>query len=189
MTQQTAHHEHAAFPGWAGLGRHWGWMLSLGILWILLGTLAIIMPFAATLAFTLLLGGLFAVGGAAQIIQAFGCRGWRGFALHLIGGLLALGVGLMFLFYPIQGILTLTLVLGAYFLAEGILKIITAFQHRGVPAWGWVMFSGFVGVAIGLLIWFGWPSTAVWVLGLLVGIEFIFSGWAMVILGLGAREA
>jgi uncharacterized membrane protein HdeD (DUF308 family) len=188
MTQDTVQGQQAPSAGWAGLKRHWGWMLALGILWIILGSLAIIMPFAATLAFELVLGGLLAFGGIAQVIQAFGCRGWRGFAMHLLGGILALVIGVFFLFFPIQGVLTVTLLLGAYFLAAGAFKIVTAIQHRTVRNWGWVMFSGLLSIAIGLVIWFAWPGSAIWVLGILVGVEFIFTGWSMVMLALSARH-
>lgn len=188
MTEQVVERAGSPLAGWTVLQHNWGWLLALGVLWILLGTAAIVMPLAASLAIELMLGGLFAVGGIAQVFQAFRCRGWQGFALHLMGGLLALAVGAMFLLYPIGGVLTLTLLLAAFFVAEGIFKLVLAYQHRAFPNWGWVMFSGILGVLIGVLIWLGWPSSAVWVLGALVGIEFIFSGWSMVMLALAARR-
>lgn len=187
MTNQTLEHRNAALAEWGALRRNWGWLLALGIAWIILGSLAIIVPFAATLALELVLGAIFAVGGVAQIVQAFRCRGWRGFALHLLGGLLALVAGGLLLFFPLQGVLTLTLFLGAFFLIDGGVKIASALRHRPFANWGWLLFSGILGVAVGMLIWLGWPSSAIWALGLLAGIELIFSGWSMVMLALSAR--
>lgn len=189
MTNQTLVQDNTAFVGWEPLRRNWGWLLALGIVWIVLGSLAIVMPFAATLALELVLGAIFAVGGIAQVVQAFRCRGWRGLALHVAGGILALVLGGLLLFFPLEGVLTLTLFLSAFFIVEGSVKVVSALQHRSFPHWGWVLFSGLLGITIGVLIWLGWPSSAVWALGLLVGIELIFSGWSMVMLAISARSS
>lgn len=82
MTNQTLDQGKTAFVGWEALHRNWGWLLALGIVWIILGSFAIVIPFAATLALELVLGAIFAAGGIAQTVQAFRCRGWRGFALQ-----------------------------------------------------------------------------------------------------------
>lgn len=166
-----------------------GWMTALGILWILLGIAAIVLPFAATLAVELVLGAIFIVGGVAQIIQAFRARGWRGALLHGLGGLLAVVLGVLLLLFPAEGILTVTLVLAAFFIVDGVLRVISAFQHRGMAAWGWILVSGLLGIAVGALIWLGWPSTAAWALGLLVGIQLIFGGWSLVMLATAAGRA
>ena len=182
---------HGAVPSTesAALRESWGWMLAVGLIWILLGTVAIVVPFAATLALELMLGAIFAVGGIAQIIQAFRSRGWRGFAFHLVGGFLALILGALLLFYPLQGAVTLTLFLAAFFLVQGIVKIAAALQNRSTRSWGWLLFSGILGVVVALLIWLGLPSSAVWAIGLLVGVELIFTGWSLVMLALAARSA
>lgn len=188
MAEPVMERTGSSVSGWGVLQHNWGWLLALGILWIILGTAAIVMPFAATLAVELLLGGLLVVGGVGQLIQTFRCRGWQGFAINLLSGLLALGIGVILLLYPLQGILTVTLLLAAFFVAEGIFKLIMAYQHRTFPNWGWVMFSGVLSLVIGLLIWLGWPSSAIWAIGMLVGIEFIFSGWSLVMLALTAHR-
>lgn len=187
MTEQTNHQKTTALVEWEALHRNWGWLLALGIVWIVLGSFAIVMPFAATLALELVLGAIFAVGGIAQVVQAFRCRGWRGFTLHVTGGILAAILGALLLFFPLEGVLTLTLFLGAFFLIEGVIKVLSALQHRTFSNWGWMLFSGLLGIAVGVLIWLGWPSSAIWVLALLVGIELIFSGWSMVMLAISAR--
>ncbi len=189
MTNQTPEQDNTVFVGWERLRRNWKWLLTLGIVWIVLGSIAVVIPFTATLALELVLGAIFAVGGIAQLVQAFRCRGWRGLALHVVSGVLALVLGGMLLFFPRQGVLTLTLLLSVFFIIEGVVKVVSALQHRSFAYWGWMLFSGLLGIIIGVLIWLGWPSSAVWVLGLLVGIELIFSGWAMVMLAISVRSS
>lgn len=167
----------------------WGWLLALGILWIILGTLAIIMPFAATLALEMVFGVLFVIGGVAQLIQAFRAKGWGGAAFQVLGGLLALALGVILLLFPLQGVLTLTILLAAFFVAQGIVKVVSAFRQQPSSGWGWLLFSGLLGIVVGIIIWAGLPGTAVWVLGLLVGIELIFSGWAMIMIAMAGKKA
>lgn len=169
------------------LQRNWGWLLALGILWMLLGLIAIIVPFAATVAAEVVFGAILAVGGVAQIIQAFSHGDGRGFLLQLLLGFLALAAGALLLFYPLQGVLTLTLVLAAFFVIDGVLRIGWTFGEHASSGRGWILSSGALSVLIGALIWIGWPSTAVWAIGLLVGIEFIFAGWSMASLAMSAR--
>lgn len=186
----TSEETRSIIPGasWEAVRDHSGWFLALGILWIVLGTVAVVLPWLATVAAALTIGALLAAGGIMQIVQSFRCKRWRGTALHVVMGLLYLAAGVILLFLPLQGILTLTLVLAGLFIAVGILRIIAALQDRDLRGWGWLLFSGILGVAVGLIIWLGWPGTAVWALGLLVGIELIFSGWALVMVALAARK-
>ncbi len=167
----------------------WGWLLAIGILWVILGILAFLAPFAASVAFTLLLGGLFTIGGIAQTIQAFTSRGWRGQALHVASGLLSLALGIVLLIFPMSGVLSLTLVLSAFFIVIGAMRAVFALQHRGTRRWGWMLFSSILAIVVGGLIWFQWPSSALWAIGVLVAVELIFSGWAMINLALAARHA
>ncbi len=191
MTEETPTKDQGTgpIPGLKEIHAAWGWLLALGILWIILGTLAIIMPFAATLAVEMVFGVLFLIGGIAQLVQAFRSKGWKVFALQVLGGLLALALGAILLFYPLQGVLTLTILLAAFFVAQGIVKIMAAFRQRPSAGWGWLMFSGILGVIVGVIIWAALPEAAIWVLGLLVGIELIFSGWAMVMIALAGKKA
>ena len=175
-------------PGLKDVQAAWGWLLALGILWIVLGTLAIIMPFAATLAVEMVFGVLFLIGGVAQLVQAFRSKGWKVFALQVVGGLLALALGVILLLFPLQGVLTLTILLAAFFVAQGVVKIMAALRARPDTGWGWLMFSGLLGIVIGVIIWAALPEAAIWVLGLLVGIELIFSGWAMVMIAMAAKK-
>ena len=188
MSHHTIPQESTAVFRAADLERNWRWLLALGIVWIVLGSFAIVMPFAAALALELVLGAIFVIGGLAQGFQAFHGRNDGAFMLHLFGGLLAVVLGGLLLFFPLEGVLTLTLLLSAFFIAEGAVKLLWAFQHRSLSSWRWVLFSGLLGIAAGLLIWFVWPGSALWALGLVVGIELIFSGWAMAMLAVAARR-
>ena len=170
------------------LGGNWRWLVGLGVVWMALGALAIIVPLGAALAFELLLGGIFAIGGVVQIAQAFRLRNWKGYGMNMLGGSLALALGVLLLVYPFQGVLTLTLFLGAFFIVSGVLQVISALQHRELRNWGWILASGILGMVIGALILTGWPSTAVWAIGILVGIELIVTGWSLLIIGLSARD-
>ena len=190
MTEETPTKDQSTdpIPGLKDVQAAWGWLLALGILWIILGTLAIIMPFAATLAVEMVFGVVFLIGGVAQLVQAFRSKGWKGFALQVLGGLLALALGVILLFFPLQGVLTLTILLAAFFVAQGIVKIMAALRQRPASGWGWLMFSGILGIIVGVIIWAALPEAAIWVLGLLVGIELIFSGWAMVMIAMAGKK-
>ena len=190
MTEETPTKEQSTdpIPGLKDIQAAWGWLLALGILWIILGTLAIIMPFAATLAVEMVFGVVFLIGGVAQRVQAFRSKGWKGFAVQVLGGLLALALGVILLFFPLQGVLTLTILLAAFFVAQGIVKIMAALRQRPASGWGWLMFSGILGIIVGVIIWAALPEAAIWVLGLLVGIELIFSGWAMVMIAMAGKK-
>lgn len=169
-------------------GQNWRWLLALGILWLLLGLSALVLPFAATLAVELLIGIVLVVGGIGQLVQAWRGRGWPNSALQVLGGVLAVVAGGLLLLFPFQGIVTLTLILSAFFVASGILKIVIALQNRAFAQWSWLLVSGILGLLIGLLILLGWPASAIWAIGLLVGIEFTFTGAAMIALSLSARR-
>lgn len=187
MTNQTLDRADIPADSRLNVQKNWRWLLAIGILWIVLGCFAIVLPFAATVAIELLLGAILLVGGGAQIIEALNWRGWRGFAVHALGGVLAIAVGGLLMLYPFQGILTLTLFLAIFFIVDGLFKMLSALQHRSFRGWGWLLLSGVTGIAAGGLIWFGWPSTAVWFLGLLTGIAFIVSGWSLVMLAISMR--
>lgn len=193
MTDRTSDQDkrqRAAMPG-VGLEElraNWRWLVGLGIVWMVLGALAIIVPFGATLAFEILLGAIFAVGGVIQIAQAFRLRNWKGYGTNMLGGVLALVLGVLLLVYPFQGVLTLTLFLGAFFIVSGVVQVISALQHRELRNWGWILASGILGIVVGVLILLGWPSTAVWAIGVLVGIELIVTGWSLLMIGLSARD-
>ena len=172
---------------WEALKRYRSWFVGIGIAWILAGILAIALPFAAAIALDLLIGVLLALGGLAQIAQSMRCVEWRGKIIQALIGLLALVAGVVLLANPVQGVLTLTLVLGAFFIAAGVARGLLGLQMKGVPGSGWLLLSAALGIIVGVLIWAGWPATAGWALGLMIGIELLFSGWSLLMIGMAAR--
>jgi uncharacterized membrane protein HdeD (DUF308 family) len=170
------------------LSRNWGWLLALGILMIILGAIAIAAPAVATIAVQFMLGWLLVISGIGEGIHAFMAQGWRGFLLELLSAVLYLAVGILLLVNPLQGALALTIVVAVFLVVEGIVKIITALRVRDHDGWGWLLASGIVSVILGVLIWAEWPASGLWVIGLLVGIQLLFTGWALVMLALAARR-
>lgn len=164
-----------------------GWFIFLGILFILLGTGAIILPAVATFTAEILLGWLFICGGVFQIFRAYHSKSTGAFWIDVLGMVLYFVAGGLLLAYPIAGILTLTLFLAAFFLVEGILKIIYAFQWKPAKGWGWALFSGLIAIALAVMIYVEWPGSALWVMGLLLGIDLIFGGWALIMIAAAAK--
>ncbi len=167
----------------------WGWFLALGIVLILAGLAAIAFPFLSGIAAKVVLGWLFLIGGVMMIVHAFQAPGWGGFLWEVLIGLLYVAVGGYLAFFPIAGLLTLTIVIAALFIAEGIFESIMAFRVRPHEGWVWLLLSGIAALAVGIIIAMGLPESAVWALGLLVGINLLFSGWSYVFLALAGRRA
>ena len=185
-----------ALPGVDGIQRrlaaaihaHWKLFLAEGILMMVLGLLAIAVPEVATLAITILIGWLFFVGGIFRTISVLQHRAMPGFAWSLLIAVLAILLGLILIVRPIAGVLTLTIWLIVFFIIEGIAAIFLAIEHRRhLPSWGWVLLSGLVDLLLAYLIWDGWPSSAGWAIGLLVGINMVFVGLSLVMTALAAR--
>lgn len=175
--------------GLEAVEENWGWFLALGIALSILGIAAISVPQVTTLATELFIGWILLIGGVAQVVNAFWSRRWGGFFLALLAGILYLVVGALLLAYPLRGVLVLTLLLGMFFMIEGAFKITISFALRPIPNWGLVLASGIISLLIAFLILANWPSTAAWAIGLLVGLDLLFSGWAMVMIALAARSA
>jgi uncharacterized membrane protein HdeD (DUF308 family) len=167
---------------------HWKLFLVEGIVMMVLGLLAIAVPEVASLAITIFIGWLFFIGGIVRAISLVQHRTMPGFAWALATALLAIVLGLVLLLRPIAGVLTLTLALVVFFVLEGISAILLAIEHRRhLPSWGWVLFSGLVDLLLAFLIWDGWPSSADWAIGLLVGINMVFLGLSLIMTALAAR--
>lgn len=168
------------------LQRHRGWFTFLGMVMIGLGILAIALPFAATFAIERLVGWLFLAGGVVTMVYAFRALIWGRFTFNFLSGIIYFAFGLVLLAYPLTGVLTLTLLLAVFFLVHGLVRIFQAAGLKPTANWGWVLFSGVVSLFLGFLIWAGMPSTAIWAIGVLVGIDLIVSGTAAIMLSYGA---
>lgn len=153
----------------------WGWYLALGIILILTGIYAIYAGEAATLASVIVLGAVLTIAGIAQVIGAFMARGAGHVILALLVGILDIVVGLLLLQHPGAGALTITLLLAALFVFGGIYRLVMALWLR-FPQYAWVALGGALSFILGLLLWFQWPSSATWLLGFIVGVNFIFAG-------------
>jgi uncharacterized membrane protein HdeD (DUF308 family) len=172
----------------ATIHAHWKLVLAQGIVMMVLGFLAVVEPNVATFAVSIFVGWLFFIGGIFRTLSVWRARAMPGFAWALLTALLAIVLGLILIFRPLAGVLTLTMVLIAFFILEGITAIALAVQHREhLRSWVWVLFSGIVDLLLAFLIWDGWPSSADWAIGLLVGINMLFFGLSLVMTALAAR--
>ncbi|HXW27074.1 MAG TPA: HdeD family acid-resistance protein [Xanthobacteraceae bacterium] len=173
------------------LHEHWGLFLAEGIILLLLGVIAIIVPPIASLAVTILVGWLFLISGIAGLVMTFWARHAPGFWWSLLSAVIAIVAGGLLLWSPLTGVLSLTLVLIAFFLVDGVLSIILSIEHRRQLAgrWGWILVSGIVDLVIAGIIWAGLPGTAAWAIGLLVGIDLVFAGTALIMVALAARPS
>ena len=175
----------------SALHKHWMLYLIEGIVLIVLGVTAIVIPPLATLAVTILFGWLFLVSGVIGLFTTFWMRQAPGFWWSLLSALLGVAVGVLLLAAPPQGALSLTLVLIAFFIIEGVATIMFALDHKRELSgrWGWMLASGVVDLLLSALILAGLPSTAAWAIGLLVGINMLFGGAALIAMALHARNA
>jgi uncharacterized membrane protein HdeD (DUF308 family) len=179
-----------ATPGEADakLADRWGWFAGLGVLYVLLGTFGLLAMGPLALVSVLVIAALLLIGGAVQLLQAWRCPGWRSLFVHVVGAVLYIAAGGLLLANPVLGLVTVTLFIGALILATGLTRIVMALQHRPEEGWTWLALSGVVGVLLGLVILAGLPGNALWVLGLLVAVELIMEGWAMLLMGLTLRR-
>jgi uncharacterized membrane protein HdeD (DUF308 family) len=170
---------------------HWVLFLIEGIILVVLGLLAIIIPPIATIAVTIFLGWLFLISGIVGLVTTFWARHAPGFWWSLLSAVLAIAAGIVLLGWPVPGAVSLTLLLIAFFIIEGVLSILYAFEHKKELSgrWGWMLISGIIDLILAAIIWAGLPGTAAWALGLLVGINMLFGGSAMIAMALHARNA
>jgi uncharacterized membrane protein HdeD (DUF308 family) len=169
---------------------HWKAFLVEGILLVLLGLAAIILPPLASLAVTIFLGWLFLISGIAGLGLTFWARQMPGFWWSLVSAVLAIAAGIILLTRPVQGTVTLTIVVGAYFLAEGIATMMYALEHRRELSqrWSWLLVAGLMDILISIIIVAGLPGSALWAIGLLVGINLLFGGASLIGMALAARH-
>jgi uncharacterized membrane protein HdeD (DUF308 family) len=159
---------------------HWKLFLAEGILLIILGLVAILIPHFFTVAIVVSLGWILLFGGVFLITRALMSFGMPGVWLWLFMGFLQAMIGFLFLSQPLDGILTLTLLVTLFFALEGFSKIAFALMMRPLTHWGYVLFSGITALFLAIVVWAGWPGTAEWILGLLFGINLFFGGLSLV---------
>ena len=172
------------------LREHWMLFLVEGIVLLGLGFLAILLPPLATLGITILLGWLFLISGVTGLIASFWARQAPGFWWSLVSAVLGIGAGLVLLVSPGSGALSLTLILIVFFVIEGVASVMYALEHRQqlTGSWGWMLVSGIIDLFLAAMVFAGLPGSAAWAIGLLVGINMIFGGSALVAMALAARK-
>jgi uncharacterized membrane protein HdeD (DUF308 family) len=172
------------------LREHWRMYLMEGIILVVLGAAAVVVPPLAGLAVTIVLGWLFLIGGVVGLAATFSSRGAPGFGWSLLSGIIAIVAGLVLLWHPLAGLVTLTYVLIAYFIVDGIFIIGLAVAHRKelVGRWEWMLVNGIIDLIMAGIIIYGLPWSLAWALGLLVGIDLVFGGLALIRMATAARE-
>jgi uncharacterized membrane protein HdeD (DUF308 family) len=172
----------------AHLQEHWLLLLILGIVLVLVGTMAISAEFFATLATVEFIGMLLLIGGILEVVGALTTRDGGDFWINMLTGVLSTVVGLLMMHHPGVAAAAVTLMLAASFIVGGILRVIAAATDR-FYGWPWALVSGFISLFLGIYIWRHFPTSALWVIGLFVGIDLIFAGWTWIFLALGVRRA
>jgi uncharacterized membrane protein HdeD (DUF308 family) len=165
-----------------------GFLKGSSILMIVLGILAITLPFATGIAISILFGVLVACGGVAYLAYAFAARGAGSFLWRVLVGVLYLIGGIYLVIHPGLSLVSLTLLLAAIFFVEGISEIAAYSAVRALPGSGWILFNGLVTLLLSFLIWRGWPSSSIWVLGTLIGINLIMSGFSGLFVATAAHK-
>ncbi len=165
-----------------------GWLIALGIIMMLAGAAAIVAPLIAALAVTTLLGWLLLIGGVLQLMHSVRCRSFGPFLWEFLLALLYVFTGCILLFYPLQGVVTVTVVFAVFLIIGGLLEIVAALNWRPARHWGWLLLNGILALILGGLIWSGLPGTAVWTLGMLVGINLLFRGVSLLAAGLASGK-
>lgn len=173
----------------AAVRRYWGGFFLWGLLLLILGIVAVSATVFTTMVTMVFLGVLILLGGVVIIVDAFSFwwGKWSGFFLHLIMGVLYVIFGFMLIENPILGSISITLLLGVFYLMLGIFRIIDSLSLK-VLQWGWSFFSGLIALLLGILILANWPSSSLYIIGLFVGIDLIFIGWAYMMTALYARS-
>jgi uncharacterized membrane protein HdeD (DUF308 family) len=173
------------------LHAHWRLFLTEGIVLLILGILAVVVPQVATIAAAVLIGWLLLLSGIVGLIATFRMRNAPGFWWSLISAVLGIVAGIVLLGWPLSGALSLTLILTIFLLIEGIATLLFALEHKRELSgrWGVMLFSGVVDLILAGIIFEGLPGTATWAIGLLIGVNLVFGGAALIAMALHARDA
>jgi uncharacterized membrane protein HdeD (DUF308 family) len=175
-------------PSLQQLSARWKITMALGVIFLVVGIVAIVVPAAASVGVAIFLGWVLVFGAIVQLFSAFSVEGTASMVIRLVLAVLMAAAGIYLLVAPLKGTITLTVVLTVWFIATGIVRLFTAFRDRGTPAAGAMAVSGGVAVVLGILVALNLPSSASWALGLLVGLDFLCFGWVLLVLANAARK-
>jgi uncharacterized membrane protein HdeD (DUF308 family) len=188
MTNDTASSQvMAPIPVLGDLIHNWGWLLAQGILLVVLGTVGLGMTIWLTLATVFIFGVFLVIGGGIQIFQTLKCKGWGSILWHALIAVLYVLAGLSIMADPLAASTLFTLLLAGALVGIGVMRLIMAFQLRGVKNWGWPLIGGIAAIVLGFMILARWPVSGFWVIGLFVAIEMILSGWSYIFIALAAK--
>lgn len=165
-----------------------GWFIGMAVVFILLGILAIVEPGVAGLAITILVGWLLIFGGGAHLVAAFSGGGAGRVIWQVLIGFVYIVGGIYFLTHPLLGLGSLTLLLAVIILMAAVFELIAYFRSRSEGGSGWLLVNALITLLLGGLIWFHWPSSSVWAIGTLVGVNLLMTGISRLMLGLAARK-
>lgn len=169
------------------LSKGWRWLLVLGVVQLAAGMTAVVLPTAAAIAAALVIGWLLVIAAFFQLIHAFTVHRWCGFGLHLLSAILYGIAGMVLLAWPLQGAAGLAFVVAALLLADAVVHAALAWRVRPRDGWLWLLAGGIVSFILGAAIVLGWPATAVWTLGVMLGVQFTVVGLMHVGLALACR--
>lgn len=186
MTQANTPAAAAAF---GDVQKNWGWLLGLGVLAILLGTVGLGRALTVTLAGVFFFGWLILIAGIFELAELFQCRGWQSLVWQALVAVLHILAGIFVLQNPLLASGVFTLLVAAAIFAGGMLRIVLALQHRDHGGWIWALIGGIAGVVLGGMIASGWPASSFFVIGIFISIELILHGWTLVALALAAHSA
>lgn len=170
------------------LKKNWKWFITIGIILIVLGFFALSYQFVATVFSVYFIGTLLFIAGIVQAAHSFKLKGFGQSALWAVMGVLYIIFGIFSFTQPVATSAAITLIISFLLIASGLTQIINAFNNKGFPKWGWWLFSGIITFILGLMIVAGWPTNSLWVLGMFLGIDLVFQGWAYVAIGLAIKS-
>lgn len=168
---------------------NWGWLLALGIVFVILGCIGLGMTFAVTMASVLMYGVLLLIGAGAQFVDAAKCKGWKGIIWHVLIALLYVVAGIAVIQNPLAASAILTLMLAGALIIVGLARAIMAFQMRAARNWIWPLLGGLVSIILGGIIMANWPVSGLWIIGLFVSIELMVNGWSYIFVAMSAKSA
>ncbi len=181
MSSAAVVHEHH------DLHKMWGWLAASGVALVLLGAFAVIDSIAVSIISILVFGWVLIIAGIIQTVQALRHRHAHHFMLHVLNAVFALVIGIILLRNSLAGLLVMTLLLAVYFVVVGVFRIIAGATMK-TPGAGWTLFDGIISLVLGLMVWAHWPMTALWIIGLFIGINLVISGCSQLMLSMALRR-
>jgi len=172
------------------LAAHWRLFMAQGLIMVILGVLALAAPVFATIAVDIYIGWLFLFSGVLGLIAIFSARHPTRFRWGMVTAVLSLVLGVILLWKPAQGAISLTMLLTAFFIAEGLYQATASVAYRDSMGskWGWMLVSGIADLVLAAIILWSWPMSVGWALGIIAGVNLITSGWAIAMAALAGHE-